>query len=136
MYTSTTLIDEDKPYTYDRAINGLNSEEWIKAIIEEIESLSKNQMQRLINLTFLKPPYKPLISKQVFKVKRGKDSEVLRYKARQVIKGYLQQYSVDYNQTFAAVVKPIAFRALFAITTYYNLKIKQIDVKTLNKILA
>ena len=28
------------------------------------------------------------------------------------------------------VVKPIAFRALFAITAYYNLKIKQIDIKT------
>ena len=60
----------------------------------------------------------------------GKDSKVLRYKARWVIKGYLQQYSVDYNQTFAAVVKPIAFRALFAITAYYNLKIKQMDIKT------
>ena len=76
------------------------------------------------------PPYKPLTSKQVFKVKKGKDSEVLRYKARQVIKGYLQQYGVNYNQTFTAVVKPIAFKALFAITAYYNLKIKQMDIKT------
>jgi hypothetical protein len=66
----------------------------------------------------------------VFKIKKGKDGEVLRYKARWVVKGYLQQYSVDYNQTFAAVVKPIAFRALFVITAYYNLKIKQIDIKT------
>ena len=95
-----------------------------------MESLSKNQTQRLVNLTSLKPPYKPLASKQVFKVKREKDSEVLRYKARWVVKGYLQQYGVDYNQTFAVVVKPIAFRALFAIAAYYNLKIKQIDIKT------
>ena len=95
-----------------------------------MESLSKNQTQRLINLTSLKPPYKPLTSKQVFKVKRGKDSEVLRYKARWVVKGYLQQYGIDYNQTFAAVVKPIAFRALFIITAYYNLKIEQMDIKT------
>ena len=87
-------------------------------------------MQRLVNLTSLKPPYKPLASKQVFKVKRGKNSKVLRYKARQVVKGYLQQYGVDYNQTFTAVVKPMAFRALFAITAYYNLKIEQMDVKT------
>ena len=89
-YTLTTLINKDKPYTYNRAINGLNSKEQIKAMIEEMESLSKNQMWKLINLTSLKPPYKPLASKQVFKVKRGKDGEVLRYKARQVIKGYLQ----------------------------------------------
>ena len=95
-----------------------------------MESLSKNQTWRLVNLTFLKPPYKPLASKQVFKVKRGKDGEVLRYKAKQVVKGYLQQYGVNYNQTFAAVVKPMAFRALFAIAAYYNLKIKQMDIKT------
>ena len=87
-------------------------------------------MQELINLTSLKPPYKPLAGKQVFKVKKGKDGEVLYYKARQVVKGYLQQYSIDYDQTFTTVVKPIAFRALFAITAYYNLKIKQIDIKT------
>jgi hypothetical protein len=42
-YTSTTSINEDKPYTYNRAINGLNSEEWIKVIIEEVGSLIENQ---------------------------------------------------------------------------------------------
>jgi len=66
----------------------------------------------------------------VFKVKKGKDGKVLRYKARWVVKGYLQQYGVNYNQTFAAVVKPIAFRALFAIATYHDLKIEQMDIKT------
>ena len=42
MYTSTTLIDEDEFYIYDRAINGLNSEEWIKVMIEEVGSLIEN----------------------------------------------------------------------------------------------
>ena len=81
-------------------------------------------MWELVDLTSLKPPYKPLAGKQVFKVKRGKDGEVLHYKARWVIKGYLQQYSVDYNQTFTAVVKLMAFRALFVIAAYYDLKIE------------
>jgi len=44
MYTSTTLINEDEPYMYDQAINGPNSKEWIKAIIEEVGSLIKNQI--------------------------------------------------------------------------------------------
>ena len=66
----------------------------------------------------------------MFKVKKEKNSEVLYYKARWVVKGYLQQYSIDYDQTFTVVVKPIAFRALFVITTYYDLKIEQIDIKT------
>ena len=42
IYISTTLINKDKPYIYNRAINGLNSKEWIKVIIEEVGSLIKN----------------------------------------------------------------------------------------------
>jgi len=42
MYTSTTLINEDEPYMYNWAINGPNSEEWIKVIIEEVGSLIEN----------------------------------------------------------------------------------------------
>ena len=62
-YTSTTSIDEDEPYTYDRAINGPNSEEWIKAMIEEVGSLIENQTWELVDLASLKPPYKPLAGK-------------------------------------------------------------------------
>lgn len=43
--------------------------------------------------------------------------------------GYLQQFGINFDQTFATVVKLIAFRVLFAITAYYNLDIDQIDVK-------
>ncbi len=35
-----------------------------------------------------------------------------------------------FDQTFAAVVKPMAFRALFAIAAYYDVDIDQMDVKT------
>lgn len=47
-----------------------------------------------------------------------------------MVKGYLQQFGVDFDQTFAAVVKPMAFRVLFAITAYFDLDIDQMDVKT------
>lgn len=47
-----------------------------------------------------------------------------------MIKGYLQQAGVDFDQTFAAVVKPMAFCALFAIAAFYDLDINQMDVKT------
>ena len=35
-----------------------------------------------VNFVSLKPSYKPLISKWVFKVKKGKNSKVLLYKVR------------------------------------------------------
>ncbi len=47
-----------------------------------------------------------------------------------MVKGYLQQFGVDFDQKFAAVVKPIVFRVLFAIAAFYDLDIDQMDVKT------
>ena len=54
----------------------------------------------------------------------------MRFKARWIVRGYLQQFGINFDQTFAAVVKPIAFRVLFAITAYYDLNINQMDLKT------
>lgn len=58
------------------------------------------------------------------------NNQITRFKARWIVKGYLQQAGIDFDQTFAAVVKPMAFRALFAIAAFCNLDIEQMDVKT------
>lgn len=74
--------------------------------------------------------HRALGGKWVYKVKRDVEGKVARFKARWVVKGYLQQFGVDFDQTFAAVVKPMAFRVLFAIAAFLNLDIDQMDVKT------
>ena len=58
-------------------------------MIEEVRSLIENQTQELVDFASLKPPHKPFAGKWVFKVKKGKDGQVLCYKARWVVKGYL-----------------------------------------------
>lgn len=78
----------------------------------------------------MKPGHQALGGKWVYKIKRDVDGNVARFKARWVVKGYLQQFGVDFDQTFAAVVKPMAFRVLFAVAAYFDLDIDQMDVKT------
>lgn len=63
-------------------------------------------------------------------MKRDVNGAIATFKARWVVRGYLQQFGIDIDQTFAAVVKGMGFRVLFAIATYYDLDIDQIDVKT------
>jgi len=46
------------------------------------------------------------------------------------VKGYKQHYSIDYEQTFAAVVKSMIYKVLFVMIAYYDLKLKQMNVKT------
>lgn len=97
---------------------------------EELDQLHKNNTWKLVRKDKMKQSHQPLGGKWVYKVKPDVDGNIARFKTRWVVKEYLQQYGVDFDQTFAAIVKPMAFRVLFAIAAYYDLDIDQIDVKT------
>lgn len=97
---------------------------------EELDQLKANETWSLVHKSQIKPGMKSSGGKWVYKVKRDVHGEIARYKARWVVKGYLQQFGVDFDQTFAAVVKPMAFRVLFAIAAFHDLDIDQMDVKT------
>lgn len=66
----------------------------------------------------------------MYKVKCDVEGKVSRFKARWVIKEHLQQFGVDFDQTYASVVKPMAFRMLFAFAAFFDLNIDQMNVKT------
>ena len=104
-----------------------DSAKWLQAAKEEFASLIDNNTWDLVE-----PPHhqKILLGKWVFKYKRGISGKILRYKARWVAKGYEQQFGIDYDQTFASVVKPMSYKALFAIAASLDLEIEQMDVKT------
>lgn len=65
----------------------------------------------------------------IFKVKKNVNGAVSRFKARWVVRRYLQQFDINFDQTFATIIKPMAFRVLFAIVAYYDLDIDQLDMK-------
>jgi hypothetical protein len=46
------------------------------------------------------------------------------------VRGFEQQYGLDFYKTFASVVKPMSYKAIFAIAAAYDWEIEQIDVKT------
>ncbi len=78
----------------------------------------------------MKAGHHTLGGKWVYKIKRDVDGNIACFKARWVVKGYLQQFGVDFDQTFAAVVKPMVFRVLFAVAAFFDLDIDQMDIKT------
>jgi hypothetical protein len=96
-------------------------------MLEEVHSLNQNKTWELVD-----PPKdrRILSGKWVFKLKRGPHGEVIRHKSRRVVRGFTQEEGIDYNETFASVVKPMSYKALFAIGAALDLEIEQMDVKT------
>ena len=111
-------------------MQGLHAAKWTSAMEEELDQLHKNETWTLVHQDEIEQGHKAPKEKWVYKIKRDIDGNVACFKARWVAKSYLQQFGVDFDQTFAAVVKPMAFRVLFAIAAFLDLDIDQMDLKT------
>ena len=63
-----------------------------------------------------------------FKIKRNSDGSLARYKARLVAKGYLQQYGLDYEETFSPVLKSTTVKIILALAVQFGWSLRQLDV--------
>ena len=81
-------------------------------------------------LTYENPKFRTLQGRWVYKLKRDENGTPIRYKARQVVKGYKQEYGTDYTQIFASVTKTPAYKTVISYATQFNLEIEQMDVIT------
>ena len=101
-------------------------EEWIDAMNEEIKMIEKNRTWELVD----KPRDKEIIGlKWVYKIKYDEDGSIQKYKARLVAKGYSQQPEVDFNETYAPVVRMETIRSVLALAAQLKLQVFQLDVK-------
>ena len=69
-------------------------------------------------------------TKWVFKNKQDQDGIVVRNKARLVAQGYTQVEGLDFGEIYAPVARLEAIRILLAYACAHNIKLYQIDVKS------
>ena len=79
---------------------------------EELDALSKNHNWDLMTL----PPRKSVVDcKWIYKIKTRSDGSIERYKTHLVVKGFTQEYVINYEETFTLVAQISSVRAFLAI---------------------
>ena len=122
-----SALEALEPTTVRQAKADSHWQDWLEAMKMELKSLHDNKTWTLVP----KPSTRKVLGgKWVYKLKKGPKGEILRHKARWVVRGFEQREGIDYNETFASVVKPMSYKALFAIAAAQDLEIHQMDVKT------
>jgi len=126
-FLATRCLDPDEPASYTEALNSTLAPVWNITIDEELKSILANGTWEIVDLPRGRTPVK---CRWVFRVKRGANSEVVRYKARLVAKEFTQQYGIDYLETFAPVVKLTSLRIILALAAARNYQIDKTDIES------
>ncbi|KAH9109556.1 hypothetical protein AeMF1_015388, partial [Aphanomyces euteiches] len=99
-----------------------NRLKWLKATQVEYDSLIENGTW---TLTDLPPGREALKCKWLWRMKFDADGKFTKYKARLVLKGYMQQYGIDYLEIFAPLLRMNALRLLLCLVAHHAWKIRQ-----------
>ena len=119
--------DEEEPRTYQQAMRSQHREEWLTAIRNELKSLIKAGTWRYSH----QPAATNLVGcRWIFKIKRDKDGNISKFKARLVAQGFTQVYGIDYAETYAPVARYSSIRLILALASHYNWELHQMDVRT------
>ena len=116
-----------EPKNIDEALKMPEAVHWKQAADEEMEALKSMNTWKLVPLP---EGREPIGCKWIFKVKNKPDGTIERFKARLVAKGYAQRPGIDFNETFAPVVRLNTLRALLSYAVQKGLLIHQMDVVT------
>ena len=129
-------IDEE-PLTIKEALSGPYAKEHKAALDAEMAAHKKMGTYERVRLSSVPTGTKILTSRVVFKVKRDLKGEILKFKARWCARGFEQSYGVNFNETYASVVKSMSYKTIFAITAKEDLDAEQMDIVTafLNSVL-
>jgi hypothetical protein len=95
--------------------------------MEELQSLQDMKVYKEVPRP---PDHKGVDSRWTFKLKRGPEGLIERYKGQVVAKGYTQVEGLDYDETFKPVVKFTSIHTLLALAAHLDPEIHQVNVKT------
>ena len=92
-----------------------------------MKSLHANHAFELVKLPKEETALK---NKWVYKIKHEQHTSKSRYKARLVVKGFSQKKGIDFDESFASVIKLSSICVVLGLAASLDLEVEQMDVKT------
>ena len=115
------------PCTYAQAMARTDATEWEVVCEAERRAFEHMGMYKIVP----RPKGRKVVgSKWVFRIKRGPNGEIQKYKARIVAQGFTQIEGVNYNEMFTPVAKFASLCAILALAAEHDLEVQQMDVKS------
>ena len=116
-----------EPQSLAEALKSPFSGQWLKAIEDELTQLLEYGTFQFLPKNQLPRGRKPLTSKVVYRYKKNPSGDITKFKARLVVRGFMQIEGIDFVDTFASTTIPPTWRILLAIAALNNWEIEQID---------
>nr|GEV08591.1 ribonuclease H-like domain, reverse transcriptase, RNA-dependent DNA polymerase [Tanacetum cinerariifolium] len=110
----TLLFTKEEPRNYKEAST---DKKWIEAMKFELDSINKNNTWTLTTLSINQ---KAIGLKWVYKAKRDAKGKIIIYKARLVVKGYVQEQGIDFDEVFAPVARIETVWLILTLAAYHG----------------
>ncbi len=103
-------------------MNHPDSDSWLEACTDELAALRETKTYVPVKKGEV-DPHNVVGCQWVFALKKKVDGSIERYKVRVIAKGFSQIYMIDYEETFALVVKWSSIRILLALAARSDLEV-------------
>ncbi|GJX66855.1 retrovirus-related pol polyprotein from transposon TNT 1-94 [Tanacetum coccineum] len=126
---SSTIIDQDAPSPSHSPLSSELqppiSHQALQVVISNFDRLQVCELVPRLDCVMI------IALNWIYKVKLDEYGDVLKNKASLVTKGYRQEEGIDFEESFAPVVRIEAIRIFIANAASKNMTIYQMDVKTI-----
>ena len=126
--SSTNSAGYMEPTTLCEVLDSPDAEQWRQAVEKKVQALQ--DMGTFTVIDDLPKGRKAVSSKLIFQVKRNADGSIKHFKAHLVVHGYSQVPGMDFDETFAPVVKLTSICILCALASLLKLHFHHLDVNT------
>ncbi|MBW0550007.1 hypothetical protein O181_089722 [Austropuccinia psidii MF-1] len=127
LMSMNTHMGSGAPLLYKEAIDSEESKKWEIAMAEELDSLEKMNVWQEVPPAGIK---NVLGTRWVYALKTNAAGDIVRFKARAVVRGHRQIKGINFAETFAPMPTFQSLRSLLAIALAYGWGAATFDVKT------